>query len=1243
MAPMASTRQSMISSPSAINEDDCSWAREVMAGFAKPNSDGTLSYKEATAALHHICQGGIPNATPGLVKVLLDSDADVLHQRRRSTNLVKRLLNRNQEDIRSRLVEDATRNCSTDILLLIAQGADESALNQALPVALDQQNVEKVSILLARGADASQLCHGFRRAVESGPDDLVKILLRQVRGACQACRDLGLVDAARLGYVNKARMLLACGATLSFQKGAALVLAIQAGHEDTAIAITSSEGTRTHTELLDLAVGEAYAKAQYDVVRSCLQAGARGPITDKTLVQAIRNRHGESALLLVQHQASVNRDSGAAVICAVESCDLSLLRIVLGGEPSFSTLSAAVLQTAKITNVEVAYHMIELLLDAGVHGYCLSQVLVQCLDRGGDSRNHETTCLPLIRLLLEKGGANVNFEDGKALVLAVKKAWVETLDLLVHCQPSVPSLKAALATTMGRPDPDVKNHAIGLLLKATSNDPAANRYLNSIAVESAATALDYRILQFLAETTLSEADVLIGFRSATSTAHWTTPTGLQVIQYLLGMGASGSHVDKAFCQAVTTLSLDAIDMLADYVSPTAFSSALESITKNSKNSKWCEIQCASLVNSFIENGANRDAVNNALINAVDAAVSGVGTVLVIETLLEASSIDVNFQSGAALRIAIQAGNADILSMLLKSGANLDTVTRSFHQAITFPLNEDTVLRLLDVLSSKGGPSCCPDYHAVTPGHVPPIVCCVATHPTSAKLVKRLAQLGCNMGAEFQATPYDIEEPATILVRAMMPFPGDKVASTGVVEALIDAQGKHGMTTRNVAATATNPSLVNVNCVTKHSKTTPLILAARQRRADMVKLLIKAGAKTDHRDCYNHSALYYASSAGDLDAVNLLLKSKHKLNDGSLHQAAKNIHSDVVAALIKKKHDVNFPSSLPEHQGRTPLQELAYRCDCQGKVIEVEATIHAIQEGQVNVFDQWQGQNALFLALENTQPIPVTQALLDTIFWREINDERNVITIPDPETGLPRYMSPTYFLSESANKGNWEMNVQLHQLLRTKNATDRYYAPLGHLQPEGAVGLPDDIAKEDKRLQDEREKRYNRELDHEQKLRRQWEEGQNSTLIEEMKVVKKIEGSHMVHGNELQRQGELAAQKLHLSNQVHNNQMWQSSQTASQQQEALRQKNQLLQQDRQNTANQQQEALRQKNLLTQQGKKKIAEINHQDMRKTAFISERHLRAEQAMKLRFEKQSNQEKLFMMQAKNKPSKTAARQSQT
>ncbi|KAK8119802.1 ankyrin [Apiospora kogelbergensis] len=1189
-----------------------------MAGFAKPNSDGPLSYKEATAALHQICQGGIPNATPGLVQVLLDNDADVLHQRRKSTNLMKRMLNQNQEDIRSSLFEDATRNCSADILMLIARRADELALNQALPIALDQQNAEKVRILLDTGADASQLCHGFRRAVESGSDDLVEILLRQVRGACQACRDLGLVDAARLGYANKAKSLLACGAAPSFQQGAALVRAIQAGHEDAAIAIASSEGIRAHTELLDFAVGEAYAEAQYAVLRRCLQAGARGMTTDKTLVHAIRHRHCKTARLLVQHQASVNRDSGAAVICAIESCDPSLLQIVLGGEPSLSTLSAAVLRTAKITNVKVAYHMIEFLLDAGVHGDCLSQVLVRCLDRGSDSRNHETTCLPLIRLLLEKGRANVNFEDGKALVLAVKKAWVETLDLLVHCQPSVPSLKAALDTAMGRSDPDVKNHAIGLLLKATSNDPAANRCLNSIAIKSAATSLDYRILQFLAETTLSEADVLIGFHSATSTVHWTTPTGLQVIQYLLGMGASGSHVDQAFCQAVAMFSQDAIDLLADYVSPTAFSSALESITKNSKNSNWCKIQCASLVNSFIENGASKDAVNNALINAVDAAVSGGGAVLVIETLLGANSIDVNFQSGAALRIAIQAGNADVLSMLLESGADLDTATRAFYQAITFPLDEDTVLRLLDVMNPKGGPSCCPAYQTVTPGHAPPILRCVATHPTSAKLVERLAQLGCNMGVEFQAKPYDIEEPATMLVRAMMPFPGGKVASTGVVEALINAQ-------------------VNVNYVTKYSKTTPLILAAWQRRTDMVKLLIKAGAKTDHRDCYNRSALYYASSAGDLDAVNLLLKPRHKLNDGSLHEAARNLHSDVVAALIKKKHDVNFPSSLPEHQGRTPLQELAYQCDCQGKVTEAEATIHAIQEGQVNLFDQWRGKNALFLALENRQPVPVTRALLDTIFWREIDNGRNAITVPDPETGLSRYMSPTYYLKASMDKGNWDRNQQLLQLLQTKNASDRYYAP-----PTVPWVSPEDIAQEDKRLRDEEEKRYNREFEHEQKLRRQWEEGQNSALIEEMKVAKKLEGSRAIHGNELQRKGELMAQQLHLSNRVHNNQMWQSSQNTSQQQDALRKQNLLLQQDRQITAKQQQEDLRQKNLLSQQSKQKIAEIEQRDMMKTALISERYQRAEMAMELQFTKQSNQEKLRMMQAKNKLSKAPAQQRQ-
>ncbi len=82
-----------------------------------------------------------------------------------------------------------------------------------------------------------------------------------------------------------------------------------------------------------------------------------------------------------------------------------------------------------------------------------------------------------------------------------------------------------------------------------------------------------------------------------------------------------------------------------------------------------------------------------------------------------------------------------------------------------------------------------------------------------------------------------------------------------------------------------------------SKTTPLILAAKYRRSDVVKKLIKANADTCVRDYRERSPLFFASREGDLDAVNVFLKARYRPNDGSLPEAARNQHDEVVAALI----------------------------------------------------------------------------------------------------------------------------------------------------------------------------------------------------------------------------------------------------------------------------------------------------------------------------------------------------------
>jgi ankyrin repeat protein len=117
------------------------------------------------------------------------------------------------------------------------------------------------------------------------------------------------------------------------------------------------------------------------------------------------------------------------------------------------------------------------------------------------------------------------------------------------------------------------------------------------------------------------------------------------------------------------------------------------------------------------------------------------------------------------------------------------------------------------------------------------------------------------------------------------------------------------------------AIANVNFTAPSSLTIPLILAAKNGHGDIVKKLLDAKADPRAHDRFEKAALFYASRIGDVDTVKILLKNEPRLNDGSLHEAARNLHRDCVAALIKAKFDPNFRSAREEYCGRNPLQEL----------------------------------------------------------------------------------------------------------------------------------------------------------------------------------------------------------------------------------------------------------------------------------------------------------------------------------
>ncbi|KAF7530889.1 hypothetical protein G7054_g9424 [Neopestalotiopsis clavispora] len=1107
-------------------------ARELMNAQSHSNSDFT--YKEATAVLTLIAEANIDNVTPGLVQVLLDDfDADVNLKRRRSNSLWKRMSDKDQEDVRGNLLERATINCSSEILLLLVPHADEVAVNQALPHAMMQNDMDKISILLARGGDAISLCSQFAHVLESpGSDEIIaKLMMNRTKGACQACRDKGLIRMAELGFANKARTLLDNGANVMFDGASALMAAVRHQRDDIASPIALRGTSVIPENVLDEALGDAYGKGMLQTVNSCLFAGSKGPKTDAVLTEAVRNGQLELVSNLVQHGAAVNHASGSAVVCAVESGRPEMLRAVLAGKPSLESMAAAMMQTPRLGNIQSAHQMIGLLLAAGLRGEAISHVLAQVMDKQ-QMKGEERVRLGLVRLLLTKGNADVNLRAGRSLAIAADEGWVDILKELLQSRPSLESRVSVLRSAM-KMQPVSRKRVIDLVFEGVQRDPKLMNQLKDVAVTLAAKSLHLDVLKDLTPCGLDEVTVQAGFDAVVSIGTaWMSAAGLQVVQFFLNKGASGQSVEYAFYEAATVANVDAFDLLSTSItSISVLNTALTGVARRAN--KWLSADDRNiwLIDSLLAWGARGDCVNLAFLAALSSHITGGASKTVLDLLLKVGRADVNFQHGEALKIAVRGGNVPLVTHLASNGASQETMTYAFWETISSPLEEGVALELIDALVSSKDRVSKPTLSVVLPDRLPHIYECLKAHPNSAKLVRRLAELGCDVDAEIVTELYDVTERANALSWALRPCRGVPIISTEAIGALIDLKA-------NVCFTA------------PFSKTTPLILAAKHGRGDVVKNLIKAGADPSSRDRDERAAIFHASTIGDLESVKTLLKSKYRPNDGSLHEAARNLHSEVVMALIKGEYDVNFPSSRLEHEGRTPLQELAYRCRAVNRIQDTEDTMLALKKGKVDALKKWHGKTPLFLALDNECSLEVTRALLDILMWQYMESFENVYAEPDMYTGVTIFRSATVYLTHFQESS--KQYFQLLQLLQSKGCIDRYYAQFGAMQPPNAVGLPEDIAREEKRRYAEGEKIRKTEEEHQEKLRRMQEESHLKATIDESK-----------HEIWARHEYQKAIHKVGSSAIVHDNELHQKAQLTEQQRFALAQKNALVEQDRQN--------------------------------------------------------------------------------
>ncbi|KAH0595026.1 hypothetical protein MHUMG1_07325 [Metarhizium humberi] len=1086
MGPTLAQQHAELSALLAAPSDaDCEHAQQLMLQHrleANKRVGGDLSYKDANGVLSKVAQGIIVvGVTPALVQALLEYDANVSIARFKSTNFWKAIRGKDQVDVRSHVLEQALRTCSDAIVLCLAQNADDMSINAALPIAIDLDDVLKVYILLKQGGNASELCQSFQKAVQDGSDEMVATLMTDGKGVCQDCRNKGLVQAARRGYEAKANMLLNHGADVGFDRACALLSAIRGGSPAIAENIALRREMSQYPLLGDMAAAEAYDQQQYRLLEMLLDSGAKGPNMDAILAKALEKNQLKLAQALVEHGALIPDKGEACLLSAVKSGRPELLQVALQSRPKMDILASAIVYATKLTDLDVCRRMIALLLSAGVRGDSVCETLVQILDKTLEP-SEEQTQRELIHLLLQNGKADINFGAGRAVALVVTQGRSDLVDLFLQHGPSTETLIVALGSAMDLAMPQLRSELIQLILGHKSG---RSERLREAAIAAAAKRLRVEVLNSLISDTTSKATFSAALAALVSgSCKWLTPDGLTIVQTLVERGASGVALDDAFCQAVRFCDRQAMGLLMEFVGDTAFDAALMHLVQHSKD--WQSPEQLWLVEELLGRCSGL-SVNELLLEAVNACTDSDASLDLVDTIfiVRPDAANVNYKHGEAVKRAIRGGGVSLLRTLIETGATAETMTQAFMATIQSSLTEETVLHLLETLvcyAQQSGTGF--DANMTFKDGLPPLASCLLSYPQSSKLVERLIQLGCNAETTFSckicADKGAVPESITVLHWALCPR-GNGQVPTDVMAKLIEAKA-------------------NVNCIASSSHATPLILAARHGRSDVIRKLLDAGANPNSRDQSNRSALFYASQSGDSETARQLVKANARANDGSLHEAARNLRSKVVEILIQGKHEPNFPSNRPEHEGRTALQELAFKCDATRGAMELEETILALDKGKADVLSRYDGRNALFLALENLGPCQVTSAVLNTVMWREINNEQNVFVSTDPNTGAKYCFSPTMYLQKGCYCGDPKHLDKLMQLLHQMQCVDRFYAEPGpgqpgFAQPPGTTGMPKRLLEVEERRRAEEEKQLYKDIDHRRKLERQREEAQVKADIE----------------------------------------------------------------------------------------------------------------------------------------------------
>ena len=232
----------------------------------------------------------------------------------------------------------------------------------------------------------------------------------------------------------------------------------------------------------------------------------------------------------------------------------------------------------------------------------------------------------------------------------------------------------------------------------------------------------------------------------------------------------------------------------------------------------------------------------------------------------------------------------------------------------------------------------------------------------------------------------------------------------------------------------------------------LIVALLTGRSALIDALLRNGADASATNEKGFSPVLVASQLGNVVAARRLIEAGARINDGSLHQAARSLHLQVVKLLLQDGANPNYRSSV--HDGRTPLSELYLNGMATGSASQiVEDIITELRRKGANTEQLIDRKPLICLALDNSDPVPMVKAVMSAYLSEYIDENFNLYE--DDKSGM--VYSPTFYVMKGPYLGPPAKAQELVQLLKNYGCNRSVYYSLQGPQPAEAKGIPHHIA------------------------------------------------------------------------------------------------------------------------------------------------------------------------------------------